>query len=283
MKSVRFLMAVAIGLAFASSPAVAQNPAGRKPDQTADLLAKLRKPLDLEKHVEIPLEDFASHVGEKAGLAILINEAAFRAVDPNANPGTMTLKVPQLKAMALTTTLPLILGQVDATFLVRKDHIDIVPIAYAAKETRNVVQTDDDSPVQMAEPLVSMIFKEKPFNEAVAELAEEYNLTVVVSPQSGDARTGFVSARLLNTPADKALELLAVQCDLRIVRKANSFLVTSHDHADGLFQEQLDHERAKIEVERLRTAPFNPPQPQLAVQPQPQPPAPNPAPPPPKP
>jgi hypothetical protein len=116
-----------------------------------------------------------------------------------------------------------------------------------------------------------MIFKDKPLNEALAELAEEYDVTVVVSPQSGDGRMGFVSARLLNVPADRALDLLAIQCDLRIVRKGNAFLVTSRDHANDLFGEKMERERQQIELARLRTAPIGPPRPdqQPVVAPQP--------------
>jgi hypothetical protein len=57
---------------------------------------------------------------------------------------------------------------------------------------------------------------------------------------------------MLNVPADKALELLAVQCDLRVLRKGNTFLITSRDHANDLFNERQERERQKIETERLR-------------------------------
>lgn len=277
--SARLLIISAIALASLVCLATAQNQPGRKPDQTADLLAKLRKPIDLAKIDSISLKEFAVRFGETIGTTILINEAAFKGIDPDANPGGMEIKVQQFKALSPTTILNHLLSQLDATFLIYKDHIAIVPIAFAAKETKNVASTEDDESVRLAEPLVSMIFKEKPLNDAVAELAEEYNLTVVVSPQSADARTGFVSARLLNTPADKALELLALQCDLRIVRKANAYMITSRDHANDLFNERLERERNKIELDRLRNTPIFPPQPQPQPQPQPVP-TPNPVPPP---
>ncbi len=278
--SVRFLMTVAIVAVTSASLSIAQNQPARKPDQTESLLSRLRKPMDLAQIEKISLYDFSNLFEEKLGATILINESAFRTIDPNGNPRGMEIKVPQFKGMSPMTILSHILGQLDATYLVFKDHLEIVPIEFAAKETKNIKTTDDDGqPVRMAQPLVSMIFKEKPLNDAVAEIAEEYNLTVIVAPQSGDARTGFVTARLLNTPADKALELLALQCDLRIVKKANAFMITSRDHANDMFNEQMERDRTKIEIERARTAPHFPPQ--LQPQPQPQP-APNPNPPPPK-
>jgi hypothetical protein len=264
MLSVRFLAALAIALVLISSSSIAQNQPGSKPDPAVELLAKLRKPIDLERQDGVSLADFAARLGEKTDLTILIGETAFKSIDPASNPSALVVKSPQLRAMSLTTILPQILGQVDATYLVSKDHIDIVPIAFAAKETNNIAKTEEEGPTRLAQPLVSIIFKEKPLNDAVAELAEEYNLTVIVSPQSGDARTGFITARLLNTPADKALELLAIQCDLRVVRKANAFLITSRDHANDLFNERMEHERAKIDLEKFRKAPYTPPQPQPA-------------------
>jgi hypothetical protein len=268
MISVRFLMALAIALVISASSAIAQNPPGRKPDPTVDLLAKLCKPVDLDRVDAVSLSDLATRIRDKFGVTVFINEPAFKTIDANMDPGAQMVKVPQIRAMSLTTMLPNILGQMEATFLVRKDHIEIVPIAFAARETMNIAPSEDDGPVRLAQPLVSMIFKERPLNEAVAELAEEYNLTVIVSPQSADARTGFVTARLLNTPADKALELLTLQCDLRIVRKANTFLITSRDHANDLFNEHMDRERNKIELEKLRLAPpmQQQPQPQLQLQ-----------------
>ena len=274
--SARFTALLAIAFAATAAPAVAQNPSGKKPDATAELLAKLRKPVDL-KSDQWTLNDFIAFLGEKCGLTVLIDETAFKRQDSPRMPGETLLKIPQVRSMSLLTILPRILAPLDATYLVFKDHLEIVPIACAAKETHNVALSEDDSPPQLAQPLVSVIFKEKPLNEAVAELAEEYDLTVVVLPQSGDARTGFVSARLLNTPADKALELLALQCDLRIVRKANAFMITTRDHANDLFNEEMEREHAVVDLAKFEAAPYMPPPPP-APQPQPQP-APNPPPP----
>jgi hypothetical protein len=286
--SVRFLSLVAIALAATACDAVAQNPAGKKPDATAELLAKLRKPVDLtaEQHT---LNEFADYLGQKCGVTVLIDETAFKRQEVQ-NPGEQTVKLPQVRSISLLSVLPRILGPLDATYLVFKDHIEIVPIAYAAKETKNVVPkehpvketknvapSENDTPSQLAQPLVSIVFKEKPLNEAIAEIAEDYDLTVVMLPQSGDARTGFVSARLLNTPADKALEILAIQCDLRIVRKANAFMITTRDHSNDLFSEEMEREHAVAELAKFKAAPYMPPQPP-APQPQPQP-TPNPPPP----
>jgi hypothetical protein len=146
--------------------------------------------------------------------------------------------------------LTLSLESLGATYLVRNGYIEIVPVSFAAAVTKS--PPAEQTPPRLAEPLVSVILKEKPLNEALAKVAEMYDLTVVVAPQAGDARTGFVNGRLLNVPAQKALELLAVQCDLRVVRRGGAFLVTSRDHANELFEENLERQKKQIELKWFR-------------------------------
>lgn len=264
--SSQYLFALAVGLAFVA-PAHADPEVPKKSDPTADLLAKLGKPVDLDKFDQLPLGEFAPYIQNKYGIPVTINEKAFKVVGA-AEPNEARLKIPAVKGLPLGVLVRQALDSIDATFLVRRAHIEIVPIAFAVQETKNA-GADEGGPARLKEPLVSMIFKEKAFNEAVAELAEEYDLTVVVAPQSGDARTGFVTARLLNVPADKALELLAIQCDLRVVRKGNAFLISNRDHVNEMFGERLEKERQKIEVEKLRQAPAAPEPPKPAEAPKP--------------
>ncbi|MCE9566315.1 MAG: hypothetical protein K8U57_30190 [Planctomycetes bacterium] len=258
--SVRYLFALVAGFAFLTNPAFADDPvpAKKKPDPTAELLEKLAGPATLQKGDAIPLREFALYIQAKYAVSIVINVKAFKA-NAEADAEEFRLRVPDRKGLPLGVVLRQVLDQADATFLVRRAHIEIVPIAFAAQETKNA--TDETPNAQLKEPLVSVVFKEKAFNEAVAELAEENDLTVIVAPQSGDARMGFVTARMLNMPADKALELLAVQCDLRVIRKGNAYLITSRDHANEMFGERLEKEKQEIEVEKLREAPAKPPEP----------------------
>jgi hypothetical protein len=53
-------------------------------------------------------------------------------------------------------------------------------------------------------------------------------------------------------PAEKALELLTLQADLRVVRRGTAFLITSKDHANEIFGEELEKERQRIELQKFR-------------------------------
>ncbi|MBP3954232.1 hypothetical protein J8F10_02840 [Gemmata sp. G18] len=261
MSRIAWLVAVC-GLALAPTPLFA---ADNKPrDQVEKSLGiLLDQKVDLgDKNVsEIPIFELLSLLSKQHDLSFVISEERFKEIGrPYIKEEKPKLAATRLKGVSLYQFLTVVLDSADATFLIKQSGIEIVPVEYAARVTKAPVSDGAGNP-RLDEPLVSAIVKEKPLNEAVAKIAEQYDLTVIVSPQAGDAKTGFVTARLLNVPANKALELLAVQCDLRVVRRGAAFLITSKDQANELFNEKLDKERQKIEVEKLREAPAKSPAP----------------------
>jgi hypothetical protein len=234
----------------------------KKLDPAEAVLAGLAREVNLgDQNVnDIPLFELLQGATKKSGLTFTINEDAFKQLgNPNIRETRPNLAVTQLRGISLRQFLNITLDSLGATYLLRNGTIEVVPLQFAAKVTKSATSEGEDGRVRLTEPLVSAVLKEKPLNEVVAQIAEMYDLTVVVSPQAGDARTGFVTARLLNVPADKALELLALQCDLRVVRRGAAFLITSRDHANELFDENLERQRKKIELQKLREAPTKPP------------------------
>ena len=257
---VRLLM-LAAALTFGATlhrVAVADEPKGGKAapaDPTAQLLAKLKQPLVL-KTDEVPLHEFASLVEKATGVGVVVNEGAFREGGvAAAEADGLTVRPAAFKGATAAAVLRYTLAKADATFLVRRDHIEIVPLSYARKESRQANRTDANGSDVEPYPLVSAVFREKPLNEALEQVAADHDLTIVLSPQAADQKAAFVTARLLNVPADRAVELLAIQADLRVVRRGSAFLVTSKDHSDGLFNERNDRQRQKIETENLRNRP----------------------------
>ncbi len=255
----RFLTTLVVAQVFAF-PAVAAAE-----DPLADLLQKLHsEEVLIEGNInDIPHFELLQKLSARHKMSFVINEEAFRAVSVNdIKDKKPNLAATQLRGLTVHDFLTKILNSMGATYMVRGKVVEIVPPSYAARVTKSSVVENEDGIKWLTEPLVSAVIKEKPLNEAVAQIAERFDLTVVVSPQAGDAKAGFVTARLLNVPADKALELLAVQSDLRVVRKGTAFLITSRDHSEGMFAEQMERERAKIELEKFRKAPLPKPEPQ---------------------
>ncbi len=263
----------ACGLAFATAPAFADErkpdpkPADTKADKKTDSVEKILDALAqecvLEKGTnlnEVPLFELLQVLTAKHGVTFVINEETFKAIgSPNIRESKPTAIATALGNVTLRQFLAGVLEGLGAAYLVKNGVIEIATVQYVAKVTKSGTSQDEDSRPRLSEPLVSAIVKEKPLNEVVAKIAEQYDLTVVVAPQAADAKAGFVTARLLNVPADKAIELLALQCDLRVVRRGAAYFLTSREHANELFGEKLDKERQQIEVQKLREAPAVPP------------------------
>jgi hypothetical protein len=264
-----FLWICGTAAAVAADPTGEPNPpvavapkSANRSDGVEVILTALAQEVDLgDKNLnDIPMFELLQDLSKRYSLNFAINEEEFKASGvPNFRDEKPKLAATRLRALTVRQLLNVTLEGMQATFLIRNGGVEIVPVGHAASVTRATAldRVDCDSG-RLRDPLVSAVIKEKPLNEAVAKIAETYDLTVVVSPQAGDAKTGFVTARLLNVPADKALELLAVQCDLRVVRDGGSFLLTSRDHANELFEENLERARKKLELQKLREAPARP-------------------------
>lgn len=249
------LTVAAVGAAWVGAPFLSADDNKKGPaDPTAELLSKLRQPLALPGKGAMPLAAFAAEVEKALGIGVVVNEEAFgggagAAEDDDGTP----VRPVRFKGASAATVLRSTLAKKNATYLVRRDHIEIVPAEYARRQARqSEPQNPETGEAFAAFPLVSAVVKERPLNEALAEIAADYDLTVVVAPQAGDARTTFVTARLLNVPADRAIDLLATQADLRVERRGAAFLVTSKEHREGMFNERMDREQRKIEVENMR-------------------------------
>jgi hypothetical protein len=267
------LLVLVCALALTATPALAGDPKpAKRADPTEALLDVLEQEFQFKDGAninEIPLFELLQDLAKRHGITFVINEESFQTHGlPDAKEMKPKVAATGLRGLKLRQFLALSLDSMGAAYLIKNSTIEIVPIAHAQKVTKSAPKLELDGNIpqmgeapRLVEPLVSAVIKEKPLNETVAKLAEMYDLTVVVCPQSGDARTGFVSARLLNVPADKSLELLALQADLRVVRRGTAYLITSKDHANELFNEKLDKERQKVELQKLKEAPAKPPAP----------------------
>jgi hypothetical protein len=251
----------AFGLALTAVPAPAQNPKpAKKADPTERCLEVLASELVLkegENPNEVSLSEICQELGKRYDANFSINEDCFKSLGrQNIREEKPNVTATALRGVTVHQFLSTALEGMGGTYLVRNGSIEIVSVQYAAKVTKSGLREEEDGRPRLNEPLVSAVVKEKPLNEVVAKIAEMYDLTVVVSPQAGDAKTGFVTARLLNLPADKVLDILALQCDLRVVRRGTAYLLTNRDHANDLHNEKMERERQKIELDKFRAAPF---------------------------
>jgi type II secretory pathway component HofQ len=97
---------------------------------------------------------------------------------------------------------------------------------------RNGVQPDSFQPPMPL--LIHRFFTKVPLEKALQQVADRYNQNIVFTPEAQAKGETLVTARLVNVPIQTAVETLANMADLRVVRKANVFLVTTKKQAAEL-------------------------------------------------
>jgi hypothetical protein len=102
------------------------------------------------------------------------------------------------------------------------------------------------------DPVTSVIVRRKPLREAVELIATRYELNVTFASQANNASKESISARLMNIPAGRSLEMLAMQCGLCVVRKNANFLITTPEHVREMAEDELKTERRNFEMAKLR-------------------------------
>jgi hypothetical protein len=151
--------------------------------------------------------------------------------------------IPAMKAR-LGEVLQVVLRRVriscGATWLLRRDHIEITTWRVATAEIRdkgNVSPLEGDLIYRDSRPrpLVQIDLDSKPLSSALACVADRAGWNVVLDPATGkEVGASAVSARLRNVPVDTAVLLLASQAGLGMAEVDNVLYVTTQEKATAL-------------------------------------------------
>jgi tetratricopeptide (TPR) repeat protein len=88
------------------------------------LNAPIPRPISFDNNT--PLKESLSFISDVFDITILIDEAAFKAVDPATDVTTLPVRLQKMDRVSLGTVLKLLLSQIpDATYLLRKDYLEI--------------------------------------------------------------------------------------------------------------------------------------------------------------
>ena len=258
----RALLAVVLagGLVAVPGSARPQDDGAKKAEKTpeaagplgakgiVDLLhtQRVTYPRDL---TDSPLMLVLGELGRQYNVTFVIDNTAFEGTPNVAELKAGALSTSRLEGLTLGRFLDIYLralplgagddeGNSRATYLVRNWGIEITSVQKARTEAGlfEAIELADDSAdggatarakARLLLPLVSVVTDNTSVAEVVRKLAGVYGLNVVFDKNVRDAAAQtMVSERLLNVPADTALELLAGQADLQVVRKGNTFRIT---------------------------------------------------------
>lgn len=136
----------------------------------------------------------------------------------------------KMKSVRLETVLNLICNQIHGTYLIYADRIVLVNRDALA----GIIGQGEEEPPLVTLPLVTMKFESKSLAQTFNEISERTNTTILLAPQVAEVAKATISAKLINTPIDRAISLLAEMGELRMVRKGNAYLVTSIDRAKAI-------------------------------------------------
>jgi hypothetical protein len=202
----------------------------------------------LEKFEEIndpktTLDEVLDRVAEKWKVTFRINERAF-AAEGLDHPLKVAIaeKEPILKMRSTTPRAVLreILARVPArsaaTFLIRRDAVEItteaevrrelgLPIPELAKDAKNAL------PVT---PLVWEDFRDVPLADALDQIADVMEVTILIDTGVKDKAAAKIYATLRNVPTEAAVSALCDMAGLAVNRRHNVYFVTSPENAARL-------------------------------------------------
>ena len=229
------------------APGMFVVPSDRSPDEanrlaTTRLQEILNKPVSLDKGIDrnSPLKDAMEFLADRYDVTILVDEAAFRLEGTEAI-GDMPVGLPRVSNVRLQTILQLLCEQVNGSYLVKPDGIEIT--------TRGRTRPEDWLSNRNLPPLVMLKCEHELLESTLKKLEFMTGISVVLDArialklrQEGQADLNIT---FNNVPLDTAVRLLADMSDLGVVAIDSVLYVTTKNNADELQQEQ-EARRQKI-------------------------------------
>jgi hypothetical protein len=175
----------------------------------------------------------------------VVNERAFKyemLLDVPKTYIVETSPVPPRKARlheVLQHVLDRVACPTGATWMMRRDHIEITTGRFLLSETRDrgiAPQGEQgEGGFFLPRPLAQADFRKKPLSEALEQLADRTGLNVILDEGvAKDKGATPVTGRLRNLPVDTAVLLLASQAGLGMAELDNVLYVTTQEKAVAL-------------------------------------------------
>lgn len=242
---VRAILAVVLAVGLVSLPCGATGQEKTKAKPAADPVAKMLSTLHNQRVQwemnlnEVPLMEILMNLSKRYDIPFVIRDEAFKEEGvPNIRDMKPNLSTTRLDGLSVHRFLTLVLRDLNAVYMVRDGYIEITTRTDAQKEVGllEAIETaanNSDDPnasvrtgYRMNLPLVSVAVENQPLDVVITSLARAYGLNVVIHPEARKLMKGaMVSERLLNVPADDALEVLAGLAGLDVARKGNTFRI----------------------------------------------------------
>jgi hypothetical protein len=143
--------------------------------------------------------------------------------------------------LKILSRIPMLNG--GATYLIRKDHIEITTSTFLTAEIGPVVAPRDEgdpgasTPIRTKPPIVCQEFDNEPLPAALRAMARSTEVNIVLDPKAPDVEKVRVTASLRNVHINNAVRILAAMADLEAVRLNNVLYLTTPQKAARLRKE----------------------------------------------
>jgi hypothetical protein len=191
-------------------------------------------------------------------------------------PDVSTLRVakkpiPKMSKVRLSTVLKTLLGRINtqdqqqqiamennATYVIRRDGIEITTLTFKEVEFYRHRISPDHTPPSPIDgespeglswgfryfPLVQAEFDKRPLEEALQELANATECSVVLDPRAAE-KAKPVTATLINLPLDTAVEMLANMSGFSVLLRDRGLYVTIKVNFEAMQKELVDRVRSQ--------------------------------------
>jgi len=209
------------------APAVVTPASGAHRDlELRDLLARQFQYDGLDDP-KATLQDALDQMASKYSVVFNVNEATYPELEADQLLKTEVVSKAPLQPM--TTSLDVILrkvlarvsGKAESTFVIRKDHIEILSVSALRRELGLPV----DAPIPQ---LVYEHFENVSLNEALSTIADRYGVSIVIDPAAVESfKDRKITVWLRNVPVETAVRAMAMTGDHPVVRLGNLLYVCS--------------------------------------------------------
>jgi hypothetical protein len=227
----------------------AAPPGAEAPAKPLSLAEKLQRTVDFNgfDDPKTTLTEALAHLAKLYDVAFDVNERAFKYEmlnDVLKTPIAETNPIPPMRKVRLRRVLAKVLERImipsGATWLIRRDHVEVTTNAFARAEVYAGDPTRGEPlnpledrmegtppPIELF-PLVTVDLHKKPLAEALDALAEDYDLNVVLDSSLGEDKGKVpVALKVRKVPADTVVLLLASRAGLEVVQLDNVLVVTT--------------------------------------------------------
>jgi hypothetical protein len=227
-------------VAATGQPSIPERPTQPLMERQKDLIAKLQKPVGSSQTFDgVPVKDFAEFVADRFGVTVVVNSLSFRDAG-SENINDLPLRIPMMKTVTLRYLLDSAFDQVGGTLLIRGDHLELVTKTQARFEVfGKAVETLADQ-FRQSTPLVHIIANRVPLDQVLTELSDQSGRNVLLDARLANSGKAMVTIRLINTPLDSAVNILAQMNDLIAVPIDNTIVVTNKATAAAFVVREID-------------------------------------------